>query len=290
MNWVERNPKQIESLRTFISEFQSVKPGVLSHFQGGSGKILFPMPPESDRGVALLLCFCALHQNISEMRVIQLLAHLWDAYGTDLFKLNRMPFQDLQNKLQDFKGLDDWDLLTKVPGILRSVCDFFYQHGALVPWVHSVGDAEASVQILAEEIFMMGKSSQFKSKPRYFMWLLTQIPGAQPEKFWNDEMKLPITSGHIRLLREFGPLKNKRNSPWITAEEKLSYCNRFYCMLFPGKSWMIYTAMDAYLKATAPMVNALASNSQDKMWRCRQVLNGCINCILAPECPGREDV
>jgi hypothetical protein len=295
---VERNPKLIGDLHTFILDFQSVKPGVFEFFQGGSANTFFPLKPESDRGVALLLCYCALYQNISEKKLVRFLAYLWEAYGTDLFKLNRMPFQALQDKVHAFEGLENWELMPKVPGILRSVCDFFYKRGPLIAWVHKTADAEESVQVLSEEIFFMGKTSQFKSKPRYFLWLLTQLPGAQPELFWTDRMLLPITAGHVRLLRDFGPLKKKRNSPWTTPAEKLNYCNRFYRMLFPGKSWMVYTALDAYLKATGPFLSPAASTlapatpgmSPNKIWRCRQVLGGCINCILAPECQGRDEL
>ncbi len=286
---MERNPELIGKLRTYISDFQTIKPKLFDYFEGGSDPV-FPLAPESDRGVALLLCFCALYQNISEKRLVRFLAYLWKEYGTDLFKLNRLPFQDLQERIQKLDDLRDWVLWAKAPGILRSVCDFFYQHGRIVPWMHGQKDAEACVHILADEIFLMGKTSSFKSKPRYFIWLLTQLPGAEPDGFWNERTLLPISAGHIRLLREFGPLKNRRNSPWTTPEEKLSYCNRFYNLLFPGKSWMVYAALDGYLKSMSGFNSPLAAVPAPKMWRCREVLHGCLNCVLVPECPGREEV
>ena len=286
---MERNAKVIGKIRTYVTDFQTVKPKLFDHFQGGSVGT-FPLNLESDRGVGLLLYFCALHQNIAEDRLVRVLAYLWEEYGTDPFKLNRLPFEDLQDRIQKLDDLEDWALWSKAPGILRSVSDFFYNHGPLVAWVNESKDAEACVQTLADEIFMMGKTSAFKSKPRYFLWLLTQLPGVNPDRFWNDRALMPITAGHIRFLREFGPLKHKRNSPWTTPEEKLAYCNRFYRRLFPGKSWMVYGALDVYLKSEGGFVSPLVADPPEKKWLCRTAMQGCLNCVLAPDCPGREEV
>jgi hypothetical protein len=288
LNWVERNPESIQKIRQYVSDFQNIKPTLFEYFEGGSC-VLFPVKAESDRGVGILLCFCALYQNISEERLIRLLGDLWKSYGPDFFKLNRLSFQDLQDRINLRSDLQDWVLLSKAPGILRSACDFFYKHGKVIPWIYQMGNAESGVQMLAEEVFLMGKTSPFKSKARYFFWLLTQLPEVESSRFWNNRMLMPVTAGHIRLLREFGPLKKKRNSPWTSPEEKLDYCNRFYQFLFPGQSWKVYAPFDGFLKSTGEFISPLATVHSPKIWRCREVMGGCLNCVLAPECPGREE-
>lgn len=297
MTWVERNRDHIEKIRDYVSGFRSARPPVFEWFHGGR-EPLFPWTPESDRGTAMLLCFCALYQNIREEKLIRLLAYFWKEYGTDFFRLNKLPFDGLQARMARLTDLQDWVLFSKAPGILRSVCDFFFRHGRLLPWVETGADGEESIRILAEEIFMMGKTSAFKSKPRYFLWLLTQLPGTDPGKYWNGRTLLPITPGHLRFLREFGPLKNRR-IPWRSPEEKIGYCNRFFRMLSPQNPWTVYAPLDAYLKPNGyakpsafPMRAANARNADsglERKWLCRDILLGCMQCALAPGCPGREE-
>jgi hypothetical protein len=298
LTWVERNRDQIEKIRSYVSGFQNARPPVFEWFKGGADP-LFPYTPESDRGTALLLFFCALYQNIRDEKLARVLAYLWKEYDVDLFRLSKLPFEDLQTRIQRLTDLDDWVLWPKVPGILRSVSDFFFKHGRLLPWVQAQADGEESVRILCEEIFMMGKTSAFKSKPRYFLWLLTQLPGSEPARFWTDRTLLPITPGHMRILREFGPLKNRKHSPWVTPEEKLAYCNRFFRMLAPEKPWIVYSALDAYLKPKGfvaapvfpiPSPAAKAAAAAERMWLCRHTLGGCLQCSLVADCPGREEI
>jgi len=296
LTWVERNRDQIEKIRAYVLEFGEAHPAEFEWFQAGSHP-LFPLAVESDRGSALLLAYCALYQGISARKLSQFLAYLWKEYDADFFRLNKLPFDELQARVANAPGLGEWDLRGKAPGILRSVCDFFFKHGKLLPWVAQTG-GEAAIQILADEIFMMGKTSEFKSKPRYFLWLLTQLPDAEPQRFWTPETLLPITPGHLRFVREFGPLKERRRSPWATPQEKLSYLNRFFRMLFPDRPWIVYAALDAYLKPAASAAMGIASEgapsnplrAEEKKWLCRETLGGCLQCPLAPTCPGREDV
>lgn len=292
MTWVERNRQHIENIRAYVAGFRSVRPSPFEYFQGGSTP-LFPLAPESDRGTAMLLFFCALYQNIREEKLMRVLAFLWKEYDRDLFRLNKLPFGDLQARLQRLTDLADWEIWPKVPGILRSACDFCFQHGRLLPWAQAQADGEACVRILSEEIFLMGKTSPLKSKPRYFLWLLTQLPGAEPERFWTSNTLLPITRGHLRFLREFGPLKGRKTSPWETPEQKIAYCNRFFRMLAPEHPWTVYTALDAYLRSSGfsalDRVSALPESAPEKKWLCRELLGGCLQCSMAPHCPGREE-
>jgi hypothetical protein len=285
LTWVERNKDHIENIRAYVLGFQNVRPPVFRWFQGGE-EPLFPWAPQSDRGTAMLLFYCALYQNIREEKLVRFLAYLWKEYDKDVFRLNKAPFADLQQRVQRLTDLGDWVLWSKAPGILRSVCDFFFKHGRLLPWVQNLEDGEKAVEILSEEIFMMGKTSAFKSKPRYFLWLLTQMEGVDPASFWGPRILLPITPGHMRLLREFGPLKNRRRSPWSAPEGKIAYCNRFFRFLFPDKPWAVYAALDAYLKPNG--FSRLAGSEEERKWLCRDTLGGCVQCALAAGCPGRE--
>ena len=123
MNWVERNRDHIEKIRAYVLGFQNTRPALFEWFQGGKDP-LFPWAPESDRGTALLLFFCALYQNIGPEKLIRMLAALAKEYGTDLFRLNKLPFAELQAHLRRYqeleKGLETWLLWEKAPGILRT--------------------------------------------------------------------------------------------------------------------------------------------------------------------------
>lgn len=288
MSWEERNPERLDRIRAYVLAFRDAKPGILSHFQGGADPI-FPLPAASDRGVGLLLFYCSLLQNISEGRLVRVLAYLWKRYDQDLFRINRLPFADLRDSLKLLTDLRDWPLWPKSPGILRSVGDFFFTHGRLVPWAYAVGDGERCIGILSEEIFLMGKTSAFRSKARYFLWLLTQLDGVDATRFWTPATQMTLTLGHSRFLREFGPLQGRKSAPWITPAEKLAWFNRFYRLLFPAAPWMVFTALDAYLRPAAPPAPAPATGSDGAPeWHCRRILRGCANCPLVPECPGHN--
>ena len=279
--WVERNGALLEDIRVYLAGFAGRAPSAFARFEGGSRPDI-PLAPGSDRGVALLLCFSALYQGISESRLLDLLGRLWREYGTDFLKLNKLPFDALQTLIEGDPGLAGWSIRKQAPGILRSACDFFYRHGSPLAWVRSVADGEACVQALSEEIFLMGKTTAFKSKARFFLWLLTQLPDAHPEEFWTETTLLPITPGHLRFLREFGPLRERKSVPWRGPEEKLAYVNRFFRAVAPQAPWSAYAPLDAYLKATTP-------RNDPSGWECRLALGGCLQCPLAPLCPGREE-
>jgi hypothetical protein len=281
-SWVERNQTHLGNLRAYVEGFRGRTPSAFAWFQGGA-RPEFPFGPGSDRGAALLLGFCALYQGISEAKLMGVLTRLWGAYGTDFLKLNKVSFEELQDRIDGQAGLANWSIRKQAPGILRSVCDFFYRHGSPLAWVRGVGDGEECVRVLCDEIFMMGKTSLFKSKARYFLWLLTQLPDSQAESFWTERTLLPITSNHMRFLREFGPLKERKSVPWRGPEEKLDYLNRFFRLLAPQSPWSVYAPLDAYLKAVDP-------KETPPRWECRVALGGCLQCPLAPLCPGREEI
>lgn len=285
MSWEERNQDLADRIRAYVLEFRDVKPAVFAHFRGGADPV-FPLDVASDRGTGLLLYFCALYQNIGEQRLVRVLAYLWKQYDKDLFRVSRLPFLDLQDKVKALTDLHDWPLWPKVPGILRSVADFFFRHGKIVPWVYAEADGEKCVDVLSEEIFLMGKTSVFRSKARYFLWLLTRLEGVDPSRFWTPSTRLTLTLGHSRFLHEFGPLKGRKSAPWVTPAEKLDWFNRFYRLLFPESPWLVFAAFDAYLRPPIGYHARLGGPAPE--WQCRTVLKGCPNCPLAPECPGRD--
>jgi hypothetical protein len=279
--WVERNRSRLDEIRLYVAGFRGRAPSLFAAFGHGE-KAALPLSPDSDRGIALLLAYCALYQGISEARLLALLARLWRDYGTDFLKLNKLSFEELQARIEAQPGLEGWAIRKQAPGVLRSVCDFFYRHGSPMAWVRTMGDGEECVQVLCEEIFLMGKTSAFKSKARYFLWLLTQLPDGRPETFWTERTLLPITPGHLRFLREFGPLHGRRSVPWRGPEEKIAYVNRFFRLLAPDSPWSAYAPLDAYGKPAS-------SASVPPAWECRLALGGCLQCPLAPHCPGRVD-
>jgi hypothetical protein len=278
--WVERNQAHVGNLRAYVAAFAGRPPSLFDWFAGGT-RAEIPLDPGSDRGAALLLCFSALYQGISEARLMGLLARLWREYGTGFLRLNKLPFDALQARIDAYPGLENWSIRKQAPGILRSACDFFYKHGSPLAWIRAVGDGEACVRILCEEIFLMGKTSLFKSKARYFVWLLTQLPDAQAASFWTEATLLPITPGHMRFLREFGPLRGRASVPWRGPEEKLAYVNRFLRLLAPEAPWQAFAPLDAYLKPAGP-------RRTPPQWECRLALGGCLQCPVAPVCPARE--
>ncbi len=285
MTWEERNRDLLERIRAYVQEFRGVRPTILQHFEGGADPV-FPLAASSDRGVGMLLFYSALYQNIGEERLVRILAYLWKQFGPDLFRINRIPFADLHGRLMALTDLHDWPLWTRSSGILRSVADFFFKYGRLVPWAYAQADGEKCVEILCEEIFMMGKTSAFRSKARNFLWLLTQVDGVEPERFWTSNTRMTLTLGHGRFLREFGPLKSRKSAPWASPEEKLDYYNRFFRMLFPATPWVVFTALDAYLRPQAGYRRAPGAPPPE--WQCRKVIGACLKCPLAPECPGRD--
>ncbi|HLP41533.1 MAG TPA: hypothetical protein VK465_08505 [Fibrobacteria bacterium] len=285
MSWEERNRDLLERSRAYVLEFKDEKPPVFENFAGGADP-LFPLELNSDRGVGLLLFFSALCQNISEERLVRVLAYLWKQYGTDMFRLNRLAFDDLHGRIMALTDLHDWPLWTRTSGVLRSVGDFFFKYGPLVPWVYAKGDGEACVEVLCEEIFMMGKTSAFRGKARHFLWMLTQIDSVEPSRFWTPRTRLAPTLGHGRFLREFGPLKGRKSAPWTTPEEKLDFYNRYFRMLYPSTPWVVFLALDAFMKPQPGYHRAPGAPPPE--WQCRKVVRGCPNCPLAPECPGRD--
>jgi hypothetical protein len=285
LSWARENRELLDRIRAYILEFKDSRPAFFENFQGGSDPI-FPLEVHSERGVGMLLYFCALYQGIGEGRLSRVLAYLWKQYDKDLFRLGRLPFLDLQDRMKALTDLHDWPLWSKSPGILRSVADFFYRHGGLLAWVHAQGDAEKCITTLSEEIFLMGKTSLFRSKARYFLWMVTRIDGARPERFWTPETRLPLTLGHGRFIREFGPLKGRKAVPWTRPEEKLDFFHRFHRLLNPDAPWLVFPALDAFMRPQAGPRKETEKAAPE--WLCRKVLGGCVRCPLAPECPGRD--
>lgn len=278
---MEENTDTISALREYVQGFEKIRPSVFDYFEGGSNPLI-PLPVESERGAGTLFFFASLYQNITEPVLMRILSELWKEFGTDIFKLNRLPFARLNSKILSLPGTEKWAFAQQAAGVLRSGCDFFYAHGGLLAWVEKEKDAENCVEIMCRDVFLMGKTSVLKWKPRYFMWLLTQLKNISPDFFWNDRALVPITQGHTRIMREFGPLRKGR-VPWTTPAEKQDYFNRFYRMLFPGESFRVYLPFDRYLKPGD-------LNPSDLQFQCLDAVKHCRNCRLVELCPGKVGV
>src|SRR5690606_32159675 len=108
-----------------------------------------------------------------EARVI---AGLYHQYGTDIFRLYRLPFEALRGRTDALAAHSVVAERPRIPGILRSVCDFFYRVGPLVSWM-AAADWEQRAGEIAQEIYWMGARSPTRTKARLFFWLACGIPG-----------------------------------------------------------------------------------------------------------------
>src|SRR5690606_35463230 len=77
----------------------------------------------------------------------------------------------LASEVAALAGGGDDEETRRIPGILRSVCDFFYRTGPLGPWLATAPDWETRVDELGAAIYWMGLRSPLRTKARLFVWL-----------------------------------------------------------------------------------------------------------------------
>lgn len=272
MTWVESHGGEVESFRAYIRGFDGILPEPLLYFRGGKSPI-FPFDLESDQALGLLLLYCSLAQDISEARLIGFLGELCARYGTDIFRLNRLPFEDLQSLVDGSPQLRNWSLRAQAPGILRSAGDFFYRHGSPRAFLEGLQDGEQLIAHLAGEIFLMGRTSPYKNKARYFLFLLTQLPAAPGRRLWAKTRAGPLTPGHTRFMHFLGPLKKKTLLPWTDPFGRLGYFYRFFDYLFPGESFRTFLPLEAFLKRQSAGT-----------FLCQLRMGACANCPLRTLC------
>jgi hypothetical protein len=229
-----------------------------------------PFPKHSDRGLAFLLMYSALRGLIPESRLAMTLFGLWEKWGQDLFRCSHLKFEDLANSLSDWNGQGEGPL-QKVPGVLRSVSDFFFKTGSLNSWLNSCSDGEQVIQTLAQEIFWMGKTSTYRNKPRHFVWLLaaTQFPHSS---LYQSSFP-PLSQGHFRFVMEWAtpgfkkaffdaPVRGKMEK-WAQLIESSGQRNK----------WVGVSAFEGFLEKV-----------EANLFRCQKQWNGCGNCPLKSYC------
>lgn len=273
----------LDALRRYAAPFADVLPPALAAFAGRDP--VFPYAPGSPRGLAVLLLAAALHWPDGEEAAVRALAWLHARFGEDLFRLNRVPFEALAEAVLASGAYPDEGERKRVPGILRSACDFLDAKGPLDAWLASA-DREARVRELAGAVYWMGKSSLLKNKARYFFWLVARAAelkgGTLPPAGLAPDPKAPafawpVTEGHGRFYQDFlrAPL-----SAGLDPARRLALFADLARKAFDARGeagWRLYPALEAYLRRGGPLV-----------FRCREAQGGCRPCPLNARCPAAK--
>ena len=265
-----------ERLRAFAAPYAegaSSRVPLLRRFPGGPEPV-FADAPDSDRGLGILLLAAALYRPGGDEAVAALLAELHARFGTDLFRLNRVPFERLQAAVEDAAADWDADERRRVPGILRSVCDFFFRAGSLRTLL-TADDWEPCVARLATEILWMGAQSATRVKARRFFWLACSVPGLGATLGAARTFRWPPADGFLRFRNDqFGDAGAARRPGGRTPQERLDAMRDLAAAALPEAPWAVVTALDDYLR---PFAGA--------GFACRVARGGCRGCPLALRCP-----
>jgi hypothetical protein len=290
---VEASSAQIESLRRYAEPFDRVSPPLFALFpspipdRGGS---LFPFEADSDRGLGALLLASALYRPGGEAVAAHVIAALFRKFGNDIFKLNRIPFDAVRETVD--AALEAWSAeasagtvhgvrlddaeRARIPGILRSVCDFFYRVGPLGAWLDAAPDWETRTGELCNEIYWMGLRSRTRAKARMFFWSITQLPdfaARHPEWMRHAAaFQWPVTDGHMRYWIDI--LKPGRTAGARSPEERQTAFAALGQKAFPDAPWRLFLPLESFLRS-----GGAAS------YACRAVQGGCRPCPLASDCP-----
>jgi len=247
----------------FIGQRESIKP---DWFEA------LPFPVDSEWGSAFLLYAAALKGIIPEPQTGQFLSALWEAYGLQLFRLSHRPYEELFDFVAGGKWGDD-PQRSKIAGILRSVSDFFFKQGTVSQYILKGISGEAMVDDLAAQIFWMGKTSTYKNKARFFLWLAYQA-GLAPVSLL-ESAAAPLTRGHMQWIAAFGDRGFKERFFQATPPAKLAMVSKWLREILPLGDWKAFLAMDEFLNRQGP-------NS----FLCRFARKSCDRCPLQKVCPG----
>lgn len=264
----------VEALRRYAAPFEAMLPPVLEGFAGRDP--VFPFEAGSDQGLAVLLLAASLHRPEGEEPAARLLSMLYARFGADLFRLNRIPFETLAEAVGISGAYPDGAERKRVPGILRSACDFLDAKGSLRAWIASAPDWEPLVRELAGAVYWMGRHSLLKNKARYFFWLAARAgatPGggrfAQARAFaW------PVSEGHGRFHHDF---LRAPGTAGLDPARRLALFADLARHAFDEAGWKAYSALDAYLRRGGPLT-----------FRCREAQGGCVPCPLSARCPAAK--
>ena len=164
----------------------------------------------------------------------------------------------------------------RIPGILRSVCDFFYKTGRLGKWMSSKNDWEGLVSELSAEIFWMGKHSKSRIKSRYFFWLTSfqsDFSGRFPQAL---HFAWPVGEGHSRF-RHNVLRPDAARSVSLTPQTQSAFFKNLGEELFPEEPWKLFQPLDAYLRP-----------EKEHEYLCRKIQGGCHSCPLVKLCPAAK--
>jgi hypothetical protein len=281
---IEITPDALARLRRYTEAFRANPHPIFAHFPGGADPV-FPFAPGSDRGLGVLLLAAALHQPGAESAVARVLAGLYRAHGNDIFRLNRLPFEPLRDEVAALAPSWEKTARARIPGILRSVCDFFYRIGPLGPWLagqsgERAPDWESRAGELCHEIYWMGAHSRGRTKARLFFWLacVGDATGEGSREGFGARhpqaasFAWPVGEGHMRFWIDI--LKPQRTAGERTPEERVTAFAAFARMVFPGESWLLYRALEDFLRRDGT-----------GSYHCRTAQGGCRPCPLSGLCP-----
>jgi hypothetical protein len=274
---IEATPALLDALRRYAEDCEAsgnLRPPVLARFgnPADGADPVFPFDPDSDRGLAVLLFAASLYRPEGEALAAHVIAGLYRRYDASLFKLNRQPFEPLRDAVAELAPRLDPEERDRIPGILRSVCDFFYRIGPLGPWLASAPDWETRAGELCHEIYWMGAHSRTRTKARYFLWLACQVPGFGERHPQAREFDWPAGEGHMRAL--FDVIRPPRGFRVPAPEERPAAFSALARAVFPDAPWRLRASLEAFLRR---------EGSGD--FACRRAQGGCRPCALAPHCP-----
>jgi hypothetical protein len=274
---IDASPALLDALRRYVEAFEAgASPtlrgaAILDRFPGGADPV-FPFEPDSDRGLAVLLFAAALYRPEGEALAAHLVAGLYRRYDTSLFKLNRLPFEPLRDAVAELAPRLDPEERDRIPGIFRSVCDFFYRVGPLGPWLASAPDWETRAGELCHEIYWMGAQSRTRTKARHFLWLACQAPGFGARHAQALRFDWPAGEGAMRFL--FDVVRPARGLRPPAHEERPAAFSGLARAAFADAPWRVRAPLDAFLRR---------NGAGD--FDCRVAQRGCGPCPLAPHCP-----
>lgn len=258
--------KHSADLQAYIAQRASVLPDWFP---------LLPFDAASERGSAFLLFAAALKGLVPDSKIGSFLLLLWEQFGLQIFRLSHRPYEDLATFLASVEGLPENSDL-RIPGVLRSVTDFFFREGSVPRFIARLNQIEDGVNHLADSLFWMGKNSQYRNKPRYFFWLCDRAK-LLPARL-AQEGRPPVSGGLSRFVFEFGTIGTKKKWKSSLPEQKLIWGAALAKEVSPHSAWDAVLPFDEFLERRGP--NAFA---------CQQVRQGCMNCALQRLCPvGRK--
>ncbi len=268
-------PKSLlDNIRLYAEPFTHHPPSIITRFSGDKDS-LFPFEMDSDRGLGILLLCAALYRPGAETRAANIIAGLYSRMGNDIFKLNRIPFEKLQAELAGLPLAPDMEEQKRIPGILRSVCDFFYKAGSLQKWMVSTKDWERQTSELSAEIFWMGKHSKSRIKSRYFLWL-TSFQADFSVRFPQAlQFAWPVGEGHLRFRRNFLASRTHRSAS--APEMQANFFTNLGREIFSEEPWKLFQPLDAYLRP-----------EKEHEYLCRKVQKNCDSCPLVKSCPAAK--